>query len=417
MASRKFVFFSAVTGNILEYYDFTVYSVFLLAISKSFFPAASEFAQTLAALAVFSLGFITRPIGGIVFGYLGDRYGRKISLIVSMVGMTIPTFTIGLLPGYNEIGVMAPIILVILRMLQGLCISGEGTGAAIFVLEHYHNLKPGLVTGFIHATNILGTLIASIIGILISTLFPDVDFAWRFAFILGGIFGLFGFYLRLRVSETPIFLSLAHKKGQIKTSFMDVVRTASGSMFLTFCLGSLASIVVYMIKAYVNVFYSCQMNLQSAVALSYVSYASLVLMVAMPVSGLLSDMFGRTKVIRTAAITIFILILPIFIMMGSPHNTPRIVALTLLGLIGGGIAGSAYNFVISLFAPEQRFSGVGFSYNLGIALFGGTSPIIARWLASSTDLYFAPAFYIMLIAALFLIVLHFSKNVIKEKNC
>ena len=294
-----------------------------------------------------------------------------------------------------------------MRLIQGLCISGEGTGSAIFVLEHNNNFKPGFITGFINATNIIGTLIASLIGILINNYFPEVEFAWRFAFILGGFFGIISFYLRLRTSETPIFLSMIHKNKIRKSSFFDVIKISYKSMILTFGLGGFASLVVYIIKAYVNVFYSTILHFSAAQALWYTAYTSLILMIFMPISGFASDVFGKTRVILSSSIAVIIFITPTFIFMGSDNFVVRCIALTALGILAGAIAGSAYNFVISLFAPEHRFSGVGFSYNLGVAAFGGTSPMISRWLVTYTGLYYAPAFYIMVVAASFTILLYF----------
>ncbi|MCF8462509.1 MAG: MFS transporter [Rickettsiaceae bacterium] len=412
MKNRKFVFFSAVVGNILEYYDFTVYIVFLVNISNSFFAPDSELAKTLSALAVFAVGFVTRPIGGIIFGYLGDKYGRKISLICSMVGMTIPTFAIGLLPGYEDIGIYAPIILVILRLIQGLCISGEGTGAAIFVLEHYHNLKPGFITGLIHAMNILGTLTASLIGIAINRIFPEVDFAWRFAFILGGVFGLAGFYLRMLVSETPIFIAASRSKSKINISFFTLVKRTYKSMILSLSLGAFASILVYLVKAYINVFYSTVLKNTTFDSLAYVSYTSFIMMLVMPISGYISDVIGKTKTIKYATVLTCIIILPTFLCMMNPSFYLRILGLTLLAISAGGVSGSAYNFAISLFKPQYRFLGVGFSYNLGVAIFGGTSPIIARHLVEYTGVHYAPALYVMLVSAIFLAILAYFKTYI-----
>ena len=238
MSKRRSIFLSAISGNVLEYYDFTVYAVFSLAIGKAFFPGDNEVVQILSSLGVFAVGFVTRPIGGIIFGYIADRHGRRVSLITSMLGMTIPTFSIGLIPEYSQIGYLAPLILVIMRLIQGLCISGEGAGAAIFILEHYQHLRPGFTAGIVHASNIAGTLFATLIGILFATFIPNIEFAWRLAFMLGGVMGIVGFYFRLRVSETPIFTMLAEKKQTLRSPFFHVLKTAKKSMFITFVLGA-----------------------------------------------------------------------------------------------------------------------------------------------------------------------------------
>ncbi|MDX1924441.1 MAG: MFS transporter [Rickettsiaceae bacterium] len=410
MNQKKFVFFSAITGNILEYYDFTVYLVFYSIIGKNFFPETSEFAQTLQSLAVFAIGFITRPIGGILFGYIGDRYGRRMSLIFSVLGMTIPTFAMGLIPTYSEIGYCAPLLLIIFRLLQGLCISGEGTGAAIFVLEHQNNLRPGFVTGLVHGSNIAGTIIASFIGILINQLFPGVKYAWRFAFILGGFMGLLGFYLRLRVSETPIFENLHEKKRTLKAPFIHVIKNSWRSMFLTFCVAGFTSSIFYMVKSYVNVFYRDIMHYDTTISLCYSTYASFVLMIGIPIAGMIVDKIGKVVVMKFAVISVIFFATPVLIGMSSDIFALRLFSLTSLSMMAAAMSGSAYIFVISLFKPEDRFSGVAFSYNLGIAVFGGTSPIISTWLVVATDLYYAASFYIMATAIMFLLVMTLMKK-------
>jgi MFS transporter, MHS family, proline/betaine transporter len=414
MKKPKSVFLSAVLGNILEYYDFTVYSVFSPIIGRTFFPGESEFIQILASLGVFAVGFVTRPIGGIVFGYIGDKYGRRLSLIISMLGMTIPTFTIGLIPSHADIGFYAPLTLVIMRLIQGLCISGEGAGAAIFILEHHQNLRPGFTAGLVHGSNIAGTLIATFIGIMIEQYFPRVSFAWRYAFLLGGFMGLIGFYLRLQVSETPIFKMLAEQKKTLKAPFTHVIKTAWRAMFITFCVGMVASSVLYLVKTYVYVFYHNVMHLDNTRALIYLSYASFISMITMPLFGGVSDIVGKFKMIVIASIAIVVLAIPTMILMSAPEVWQQVLALTFLGTLGGAISGTAYIFIISLFKPEQKFSGVAFSYNFGIAMFGGTSPIISRWLVEKTGLFYAPSFYIMSTATLFLIIVYLMRNLITK---
>lgn len=412
MNKRRSIFLSAISGNVLEYYDFTVYAVFSLAIGQAFFPSGSQVIQTLSSLSVFAVGFIMRPIGGIIFGFIADKYGRRVSLIISMLGMTMTTFTIGLIPGYSDIGYGAPILLVMMRLIQGLCISGEGAGAAIFILEHYQNLRPGFTAGIVHASNIAGTLLASFVGIILEQLFPELEFAWRFAFILGGIMGIIGFYFRLRVSETPIFEMLAEKKRTLKMPFMHVIRSSWPAMLITCCLGGSASSLVYIIKTYINIFYYEVLGFDKTTALIYLSYSSVIMMLTMPLSGYISDHIGRFKMIIIASITIVIAATPAFMLLASLEIWKQIVALTTIAMLGGFIAGTAYIFIISLFSAEERFTGVAFSYNLGVALFGGTSAVISRWLVEVTHLYHAPAFYVMITSLLFLAMAYSMKKTI-----
>lgn len=414
MGKSKSIFLSAISGNVLEYYDFTVYSIFSLAIGRAFFSGDNEYVQILSSLAVFAVGFVTRPIGGVIFGYIADKYGRRISLITSMLGMTISTFIIGLVPEYSQIGYLAPIILVLMRLTQGLCISGEGAGAAIFILEHQQNLRPGFTAGLVHASGIAGTLCATLIGILLSVLMPDTDFTWRFAFILGGIMGIAGFYFRLKVSETPIFTMLAEKKKTLKLPFIHVMQTAKKSVFITVCLGGCASSIVYLVKAYSIVYLCNVMHYSDTTARSYLAYSAIVMMISMPLSGYLSDRIGRFRMITYSAIAIFISVLPIFMLMSCNDMYKQLLALTMLAMLGGTIAGTAYIFIISLFTPEQRFTGVAFSYNLGIAVFGGTSAAISRWLLEITGLHYAPAFYIMFTSSAFLIVIYCLRDSIRK---
>ncbi|MCP5369074.1 MAG: MFS transporter [Rickettsiaceae bacterium] len=414
MNKRNFIFLSAISGNILEYYDFTVYAVFSVAIGHAFFPQYSEIAQILLSLGVFAIGFITRPIGGIIFGYIADRYGRRISLIISMLGMTCSTLVMGILPGYEIIGYIAPLILVMMRLFQGLCISGEGAGAAIFILEHYQNLRPGMTAGLVHASNIAGTLLASFVGIILSYYYPSISYSWRIAFIIGGIMGSVGFYFRLKLSETPIFVMLSKQKKILKTPFLNILRTSRKPMLITFCLGACASSVVYLVKTYINVYYCNILHFDDVTARIFLAYTSIVMMVTMPISGYISDMIGRFKTVVFSSIFVFVCALPCFIMLPSQILIVKIISLTLLALMGGMIGGCAYLFIISLFAPAERFSGVAFSYNLGIAFCGGTSPAISRWLVAVTDLDYAPAFYIMGTSAIFLLIAHLMRKEIRR---
>ena len=327
-----------------------------------------------------------------------------------MLGMTIPTIAIGLTPSYHEIGIFAPILLVVFRLIQGLCISGEGAGTAIFVLEHQHHLRPGFVTGLVHASNIVGTIIASFVGLIISHYYRDSHYHWRFAFILGGVFGICALYLRLKLSETPVFKMALEKKTTLKSPFRSVLKNSWRVMLITFCCGAITSSIVYLVKTYVKVFYHDVMLLDNRISLLYLSYSCFILMISMPIFGYISDLFGKTRTIVCSVLTIFVSIIPVLMLMSGQSTMEHFIALTLLGALAGSISGVSYLFIISLFKPEERFSGVAFSFNSGIAVFGGTSAAISRYLIEYTGLNYAPGFYIMFTALMFLIMMFKMRN-------
>jgi MHS family proline/betaine transporter-like MFS transporter len=406
MHDKNKTFFAAITGNILEYYDFTVYAVFSYEIGKSFFPVQAELVQIINSLAVFAVGFLTRPIGGVLFGYIGDNYGRRIALILSMIGITIPTIIIGLCPSYYYIGIGSTIILIIMRLLQGLCISGEGAGAAIFVLEHFHGLRSGLVTSLIQCANIAGTILATLIGLLINSYLGDYSNAWRLAFLAGGIFGLIGFYLRLKVSETPIFEEMRGQKKQTgyKASFFKVVKNSWYKILIALLCGAMASSVVYLIKSYINVFYIAIMHYDNILALKYLLFTSAILITFIPMFGMLADRFNAIRIITINSIMTLLLIYPIMHGMANEDEFIRVLSLLSLGIVAASVVGVAYIFILNTFTASERYTGVGFGYNLGIAIFGGNTPMISTWLVHKTSIIASPAFYIISIILLFLLI-------------
>ncbi|HJK87431.1 MAG TPA: MFS transporter [Candidatus Megaira endosymbiont of Hartmannula sinica] len=387
-------------------------AVFSLSIGKIFFPSSDPYISLLMSLAAFALGFVTRPIGGILFGHIADIYGRKKSLVISVGGMTITTLVIGLIPSYNSIGFFAPFFLIIMRLIQGMCISGEGAGAAIFILEHYGNFKPGFIAGLVNASNIAGTLIASLIGIILSFMIGDDEYSFRIAFVIGALIGILSFYSRIKMSETPVFKMLAEKKQVLKSPFFHVVKNSYKAMFITFILGGAASSVVYLSKTYINVYYCDVMNFNHNKARLYLAYASIIMMISMPISGYISDIIGRFKMIIITNISVILFSIPSLLLITSETFLYQILGVTTLASMGGFIAGSAYIFIISLFDAKERFSGVSFSYNLGIAIFGGTSAAISRILVECSGMHFAPSLYVIFTNLMLLVTLFYMKEYI-----
>lgn len=411
LRNRATVFCAAIMGNILEYYDFTVYIVFSIEIGKAFFPSNSPLTQILGSLGGFAFGFLARPIGGIFLGRLGDSFGRKAALLCSALGMTISTFAIGFLPSYASIGVTATVLLMLFRLVQGFCISGEGTGTAIFVLEHYGIKKPGLISGIVHSTNVAGTLLAALVALSMKTWIPHSKDTWRLAFALGGILGTCALYLRLRVSETPIFKISQKQKLESKQSAIKILRSRWKQMLLASTCAALASSLVQFVKGYVNIYCQDILKLSDWLSLSYLIYASVILMASMIIFGALTDKLGKAKVLIWSGIMSILLSFPSLLLMSGASLMQHILALTILSMVAGAASASAYAFVITLFRPSQRFFGVSVSYNLGIAIFGGTSPLISRWLVDLIGKDYAPAYYTVGVALLFLAVAFQMKSV------
>jgi len=396
------IVFAAIIGHALEFYDFTIYAVFAVKIGQLFFPAASEFAQVLASLAVFAVGFFMRPIGGIIFGHIGDTHGRKTALVISVIGMAIFTFIIGLMPGYETIGIAAPIILVLCRLAQGLCVGGEGAGACIFVLEHLKDMKPGFIGGIINAALTVGILLAIFTGMMLNHFFGEDGNAWRYAFIIGGLIGLFGLYIRMSIDEPPIFEEIKKHKQTLELPIKEVFRTNIRGVILAALAGALTGASGYFIMTFIGIYVKSILEMPSNVALYYSAYGNILLIILLPLMGLFSDRAGYTRTMCMGCIMIFLLATPSMKMLASADSISMHISIFMMALIAATTYAPLYPFMLKLFTPEQRYSGIACGLNIGIALFGGTCTMISIWLVNYTGLKHAPAFYWNLVGAIFL---------------
>lgn len=400
MGKRK-VLGSSIVGNAIEYYDFGIYAVFATIIGEQFFPELGEFMEILYTLSVFAIGFFMRPLGGIVFGMIGDVYGRKRALILSVIGMAISTLAIAATPTYDQIGYLAPIILILIRLVQGLCIGGEGAGTAIFVLEHLQGYKPGFIGGIVISSNLVGTLLATFIGILINHFFHE-EFAWRIGFLIGGLLGFVGLYLRLQVAESPIFKG---KSKSHKIPLFQALTTYLDSVIIVIFLGGVTNALSYTIRGYLNVMFAESLGYSDTEALYLMSFSLLVAIIALPFFGNLSDKIGYKRFMYITCYLIIVASYPIFLLItNSPEHVGMVIlGLIILSLLTAAINAPAYAFSCHSFSPELRYSGMSFSWNLGVALFGGTTPMISHVLHNNYGLY-SPSFYLITISFAFIAV-------------
>jgi MHS family proline/betaine transporter-like MFS transporter len=402
---KRKIISSAIVGNVVEYYDFGIYAVYASTIGRLFFASSGHFVQALAALSVFAIGFLMRPIGGIFFGHIGDIWGRKTALTISILGMAASSIAIGLLPSYEDIGVLAPVLLVIIRLFQGLCIGGEGAGSAIFIMEHLQGYKPGLMGSIVMASNMIGTLLANFMGIIIMKLIGDTDYNWRIGFLLGGLMGSIGIYMRTHLTETPQFAEVKKNNEVVKFPLLSVIQNSGLRLLLVGSLGGMTASVAYMIRGYFNTFFTDVLEYSKDMAMYFTSFSLWVMICSLPFFGILADRIGYRKFLYKISYLIIICVVPVFVMLtNDSHNIVYVMlALLLYGLLAAAICAPAYPYAISAFSPEYRYSGVAFSWNVGIALFGGTTAPIAHILSK----YFgpvAPAFYIIFMVLAFIFV-------------
>lgn len=409
MKKRKIVG-SAILGNIVEYYDFGIYAVFAPTIGRVFFPDQEDAVmQTLLAFMVFAIGFLMRPMGGFVFGHIGDRFGRKVSLTISILGMAAATFMIGVLPGYDTIGYAAPAILIIIRLFQGLCVGGESAGVAIFVLEHLDGYKPGLIGGIVMASNMVGTLLAYFVGMGLIKFCGVEDFCWRYGFILGGMMGLVGIYMRFQLKETPKFEERKSSHSTLARPLLEAIKKHWPRMLVIAFLGGATTAMAYTIRAYLNSFLQDSMGYSADDAIYFTTISLFVMIISMPIFGIIADHMSYRKFFYRVCYLVIFTIIPIYMLIASPEKDLLLIGIILLGLLSSAICAPAYPYAISAFEVELRYSAMAFSWNLGNAILGGTTPAISTYLAAHYG-HIAPAYYLIGLMTAFMAVSYATRK-------
>lgn len=251
--SIKKVILASIIGNIVELFDFTLFAILVRIFAKKFFPGDGNFVALSISLAVFAVAFFARPVGAILFGIIGDKYGRKKTIILSISLMSTSTFCIGTIPTYDTIGIMAPILLVLCRLLQGLSIGGEFASSSIFLIE-YLSSKRGLASGITLSSAVLGALIATYIGHLVIELSPLFDYAWRIPFLVGGMLAFLGVYLRLAIDETPEYKELMSQAKSYRFSLKEVFTHYFFEFILVVGLCAYAGVILYCFNIYIFTF-------------------------------------------------------------------------------------------------------------------------------------------------------------------
>ena len=379
-------------GNALEWFDISVYAYFAVYLSKAFFPTGDSTTSLLLTFGTFALTFLARPIGGILLGTYADRYGRKASLLLSIAMMTIGTLAVGCMPTFDKIGVLAPLLIIIARLVQGSSAGGEFGSSTAFLVEHMPG-KRGFVASWQFASQGISSLLGSGFGLLLTSILTEAelqDWGWRIPFLFGVLIGPIGLYIRNNIEDATA-PPAAEQDAPVRTVFMAqkfAVLLAVGAIATATAVNYLLIFMpTYVVKA---------LHLPPTVGYLAAFAAAIAAITLNPVAGHISDRVGRTPYMITMAILLLFAIFPVYLLLaGKPTGTVIVLAVLLLGSLKALYLGAVAALMSELFPAATRATGLGLSYNIGVTAFGGSGPAIVTWLGSFAligDL--APGYYL-----------------------
>jgi MFS transporter, MHS family, proline/betaine transporter len=382
---------AGVAGNILEWYDFALFGFFAQQIGTHFFPATDRTASLLAAYGTFAAGFLMRPVGGALFGWVGDRYGRKQALIWSVLAMAFPSFMIGVLPSTQTIGLLAPILLLLFRLLQGVAVGGEYMASAVFLVEGSAAGRRGWMGSWGPFGASAGTLLGSAAGAIVNaSMSPEsvLAYGWRIPFILGLAVGFGGLAIRRHYVER-----VPHQ-APCESPLGEAFRIHWPTILHLVALVAGISVGFYTTFVYAPTWVHQVTNVPARTALEINTVAMALSLVLIPYAGHISDRFGRRPVLLLGSAALALLAYPLMALMAQGHPAGIFVGQLSLALIVAGIGGVLPATMAELAPWRVRCTVLSVAYNLGVALLGGSTPLIAAWLLAKTELTLAPAVYL-----------------------
>jgi MFS transporter, MHS family, proline/betaine transporter len=411
---RRRAILAASVGQFFELYDFSIYGFFAPEIGRAFFPAADPLTSLVAAFATYGVGFIMRPVGAIVVGAYGDRAGRKAALVFTIGLMGLATGLVAFLPGYNQIGIWAPIILLILRLAQGFSTGGEWGGAAAFLVEHAPIGKRGFIGSFHQVATQIGNFTGFILAALLAFIFTTEAFqqwGWRIAFLIGALLAPVGYYLRTRVAETPVFQE-AEARRRVASSPLRVIFTEQWQLVIAgICISAIAATGSITFQIFLSQFARQQLKLDAASSLTITAASLLFAAFWVWLIGALSDRTGRKAMVLLSVGGFLLLTYPLLSLLTSTPTLSNFVIAQFAGaILYGTVFGVIPTLLPELFPTRVRYTGISVSIGFAQMIFGGTSPFINSYLVELTHNPVAPAFWVMLVAAISGIAMLMTKD-------
>lgn len=402
-ATLRKVTAAAAIGNFVEWFDFAVYGFLATIIAQNFFSQALPQTALLQTFLVFAVAFALRPLGGVIFGMLGDKYGRKRILSLTVLMMAGATTLIGLLPTDRHLGIMAPILLTLARCIQGFSAGGEYAGACAYVMEHSPPRKRAWYGSFITVSTFSAFAAAAVITFLSDAALGQDQmraWGWRIPFLIAAPLGLVGIYLRIRMEETPAFRAARREEAGTHAALADTLRQQTGNILRLGAFIALTALTFYMFTTYFSTFLQLQGHFSRASAL-LVSFLALQFAAGLcPVAGALCDGIGRRKTVAVTGGWVIVSVLPAWWLASSGPLWAAILGDMLLatGAVFSGVVTAA--LLSEVFPTRARYTASAITYNLAYTLFGGTAPLVATWLIDYTGNTLSPAFYLVAVAVL-----------------
>ncbi len=393
-----------VVGNVLEWYDFAVFGFFAPVIGDQFFPSDDPLNSLLSAFSVFAAAYLVRPIGGILFGRIGDRLGRKKALQFSVMMMAVPTFLIGFLPTYSSVGALAPILLILLRIAQGLSVGGEMIGSMAFVAETAPAERRGYFSSWTFASCYGGMMLGSLSAVMLDGALGSeavADWGWRLPFLAGIVIGLAGLWMRSELNETPVFEKMKAEGAIGNNPLAEAMQLVPWRIFHASTLVILVGGGFYILFVWWPTFLSRYIHPHVPHAMALNTISMILLIILVPIAGRLSDERGRKPLLVASAAGMTLVSWPLFMLVVATDGFilsvlfAQLCFTVLMSIFLGTIPAT----VVEMFPARVRYSAVGLSYNISLCIFGGTAPLVATWLVIHYKTVSAPALYLTFLSA------------------
>jgi MFS transporter, MHS family, proline/betaine transporter len=389
---KNYVIFVGILGTAFEWLEYSYYGYLTTKISQLFFPNYDARTGLLATMAIFAAGFIMRPIGGILFGLIGDKKGRKQALFLSILLMGCSTLMMGAMPTYQTIGIYAPLFLLVCRLLQGLAVAGEYNGAAIFLIEHNNGKYPNLAGSWVGTASAAGMLLGAFAATIVS--YPGMpDWLWRVPFFLAFFSCLIANYLRYKMLESPLFLDAYRQQRLIKFPLKEVLKFYKTSFFQNLILAAFVSVYIYICTIYFVSHLIKDMHIAASQATLYVALGELVVVLFFPLSAFFSDQIGHKKIMLTGLLGTLIATPLLFIAAKSHSRFLLASSEVIFGITNALACAPIFNYIYQLFPTHIRYTGNSTAWSFGVAIFGGVSPVIAEILMRHFS-FFGPWLYV-----------------------